>query len=121
MESCLDTVISCKLMNEPDDRSAGTYYRPTVQELLMEYERAIAWQVAEQQEKGASGKWTRYLARLRRAILDGASPYLRARFLFSLIREAVEADQWDKGTIENSAVASLAKELQAVVQQEAQE
>src|SRR5260370_27655592 len=120
-ESGLDTVITCKLMNDPDDSSVGTYSSPTVQELLMEYERAIAWQGAEQQEKGASGKWTRYLARLRLAILDGASPYLRARFLFSLIREAVGADHWDKGTAENPGVASLAKELQAIGQQGAQE
>jgi len=118
--SGLDTIINCELMKDPADSSAGTYLDPTVQVVLMEYERAIACQEEERQEKRASDTWTRYLARLRYAILDGAPLYIRARFLFSQIREAVEADQWQEGTAENPGVARLAKELEAIDQQDCQ-
>ncbi len=112
-----DTIIHCQLFQDPDDSSAGTYLSPTVQEVLMEYERVMAFQQAQQWQRtsasGPSDKWACYLARLRRAIFDEAPAFFRTKLLIYHIREAVKADHWEQGTAENPGVAQLAKELQA--------
>ena len=88
----------------------------------MEYERARAWQLAEHwQETSPSEKWTRYLARLRCAILDEAPAFFRTKFLIYQMREAVEADYWENGTEYNKVVIHIEKELEEVSEQDSQE
>ena len=111
----LDTIINCPLLKNPDDNSP-VIMSPNVQEVLVEYKRARACQLAEQRQDhtgcGSSQKWTPYLGRLRRAILDEAPAYFRTTFLINQIREATENDHLEEGTPENPGVISLAKELE---------
>ncbi len=77
----LDQLLSCVLLEDPDDDSTITSRHPNGQEVLLEYERARAWQLAEQAQDpsgcGPSQKWISYLTRLHRAILDEAPAFFR--------------------------------------------